>query len=53
MQNLALQAGAGAVRTAAEVRAAIANIIMGELIRLALGAQAEQLSGAGAMPSGR
>lgn len=47
VQELAMQAGAGAVRPAAEVRAAIAHIIMGELSRLALGAQAQALWGEG------
>jgi AcrR family transcriptional regulator len=47
VEALALQAGAGAHRPVADVRAALAHIIMGELGRLALGAQARRFWGDG------
>lgn len=45
--EMALRAGAGTRRSAAEVRAVIAHILMAELSRLALGAHARQLWGDG------
>jgi len=45
--DLVLRAGAGHHRTAAEVRAAVAHLVMAELSRLALGAHGQSLWGEG------